>query len=69
MTRGCPHQIYAALWEIYVCVCLCLCAGVYDIHTYTFTISIYPLIPVNKAQSMMTLHKTYGTVMIYSVQP
>lgn len=32
MTRGCPHQIYAALWEIYVCVCLC--AGIYT-HTHS----------------------------------
>lgn len=66
MTRGCPRQIYASLQEIYACMCVFMC---WDIYTYTFTISIYLLLPVNKAQGMVTLHKTYRTVMTYCIQP
>lgn len=63
MTGGRPDQIDAALQEIYLCVCLFMC---WDGHIYH---QIYPWIPANKAQGLVTWNKTHGVLMIYSVQP
>lgn len=52
MTGGCPDQIDAALQEIYLCVCLFVC---WDGHIYH---GIYPWIPANKAQRVVTWNKT-----------
>lgn len=54
MTRGRAHQIYAALQEMYACMCVCVYVLGYIIYIPAYTISIYPLIPVNEAQSTMT---------------
>lgn len=47
MTRGRTHQIYAALREIYVYASVYVLG--YIIYIQTYTIRIYPLVPVNKA--------------------
>lgn len=43
MTRGCPHQIYAALQQIDVRVCVCVYVLGYTIYPHTHLPSAFIL--------------------------